>query len=85
MLVTRLHVRHMSMIQIRNVPEKLHRELKVRAAGAGMTLSDFLLDVIRKAVERPEPEVLLTRIRERAPVYAAESPADAVRAERDAR
>jgi antitoxin FitA len=75
----------MSMIQIRNVPEKVHRELKARAARAGMTLSDYLLDVIRKASERPEPELLLRRIRERAAVTVAESPAEAVRAERDAR
>jgi hypothetical protein len=73
------------MIQIRNVPDPLHRELKARAARAGMSLSDFLMDVIRRAAERPEPDVLLRRIRERAPVYVAESPADAVRAERDAR
>jgi plasmid stability protein len=73
------------MIQIRNVPENLHRELKMRAAGAGMTLSDYLLDMIRKAAERPEPDVLLKRIRERSPVYPSESPADAVRAEREAR
>ena len=75
----------MSMIQIRNVPEELHRELKARAARAGMTLSDYLMDLIRKASERPEPEVLLRRIRERAPIYPAESPAEAVRAEREAR
>jgi plasmid stability protein len=74
-----------TMIQIRNVPENLHRELKMRAAGAGMTLSDYLLDMIRKAAERPEPDVLLKRIRERSPVYPSESPADAVRAEREAR
>jgi plasmid stability protein len=74
-----------TMIQIRNVPASLHRELKMRAAGAGMTLSDYLLDVIRKAAERPEPEALLQRIRERSPVYPSESPADAVRAEREAR
>jgi plasmid stability protein len=73
------------MIQIRNVPENLHRDLKARAAKAGMTLSDYLLDVIRKAAERPEPEVLLNRIRERSPVYPSESPAEAVRAEREAR
>ena len=30
------------MIQIRNVPDDIHRELKVRAAVAGMSLSDFL-------------------------------------------
>jgi antitoxin FitA len=75
----------MSMIQIRNVPETLHRELKARAARAGMTLSDYLLDVIRQAATRPEPDVLLRRIRERSPVNPAEPPADAVRAEREAR
>jgi plasmid stability protein len=74
-----------TMIQIRNVPENLHRELKMRAAGAGMTLSDYLLDMIRKAAERPEPDVLLKRIRERSPVYPSESPAEAVRAERESR
>jgi antitoxin FitA len=80
------HVRRMSrMIQIRNVPDQLHRELKARSAQAGMTLSDYLLDVVRKAVERPDPEVLRARLRERAPVYPSQSPADAVRAERDAR
>jgi len=75
----------MSMIQIRNVPDAMHRELKARAARAGMTLSDYLLDVIRKATERPEPDLLLKRVRERAAVYVTESPADALRAERDAR
>jgi antitoxin FitA len=34
------------MIQIRNVPDELHRTLKVRAAQAGMTLSDYLLSEI---------------------------------------
>lgn len=85
MLRTRHHVYSMTMIQIRNVPEKLHRELKARAANAGMTLSDYLLDVIRKAAERPDPDVLLMRVRERKPVYPSESPADAIRAEREAR
>lgn len=75
----------MSMIQIRNVPEELHRELKARAARAGKTLSDYLLEVIVGVAERPEPEVLLQRIRERQPVYPQESTAEAVRAERDSR
>jgi len=85
MLITLLHASSMSMIQIRNVPENVHRDLKARAARAGMTLSDYLLDVIRKATERPEPELLLKRVRERTPVYVSESPADALRAEREAR
>lgn len=85
MLVAWSHASSMSMIQIRNVPEPVHRDLKARAARAGMTLSDYLLDVIRRATERPEPDVLLRRVREREPVYVTESPADAVRAEREAR
>jgi len=75
----------MGMIQIRNVPDELHRELKARAARAGMTLSDYLMDIVRKAVERPEPSELLLRIRERSAVYPSEPPADAVRAERERR
>lgn len=73
------------MIQIRNVPDPLHRELKVRAARAGMTLSDYLLEMVKRTLERPEPEELLARLRERRPVYPAEPPAEAVRAERDSR
>ena len=73
------------MTQIRNVPDRVHRELKARAAQAGKTLSDYLLELIRKATERPEPDVLRARLRERAPSYLTEPPADAVRAEREAR
>lgn len=72
------------MIQIRNVPIAMHRELKARAARAGMSLSDYLLQVIREATSRPEPEEMMRRVRELPPVYPTESPADAVRAERDA-
>jgi hypothetical protein len=43
MSAARVNVVHMSkMIQIRNVPDDLHRELKVRAAAAGMSLSDYI-------------------------------------------
>ena len=39
----RVNVEHMSkMIQIRNVPDDLHRELKMRAAAVGMSLSDYI-------------------------------------------
>ena len=44
------------MIQLRNVPDALHRKLKARAAQAGMSLSDYLLDEIRQAAERPTME-----------------------------
>jgi antitoxin FitA len=43
MSAARVNVLHMSkMIQIRNVPDRLHRELKMRAAAAGMSLSDYI-------------------------------------------
>lgn len=39
----RSNVLHMSkMIQIRNVPDELHREIKMRAAAAGMSMSDYI-------------------------------------------
>jgi len=41
------------MVQLRNVPEALHRALKSRAAMAGMSLSDYLLSEIREIAERP--------------------------------
>ncbi len=73
------------MIQIRNVPEELHRAIKARAALAGMSLSDYLLAEIRSSAERPTLTELRERLRNRQPVSLAMSPADAVRAERDSR
>jgi plasmid stability protein len=55
-------------IQIRNVPEELHRTLKARAALAGMSLSDYLLREACKLVERPTVEELRQRLRQRRPV-----------------
>jgi antitoxin FitA len=46
------------IIQIRNVPERLHRKLVLRAAAAGMSLSDYVLQEIRKTAERPTIEEL---------------------------
>ena len=78
------HVGNMSkMIQLRNVPDALHRRLKARAANEGMTLSDYLIAEIRRAAERPTVRELLDRLREREPVLAEQSPAEMVRAERD--
>lgn len=73
------------MIQIRNVPDALHRRLKARAALAGMSLSDFLLAEARRLIERPTSDELRARLQSRAAVELAESPADAVRSERDSR
>jgi antitoxin FitA len=77
---------HMSkMIQVRNVPDALHRSLKAKAALAGMSLSDFLLAEIRQLAERPTMLELRERLRHRSTVVVSVSAADAVRRERDTR
>jgi antitoxin FitA len=73
------------MIQIRNVPDALHRRLKSRAALAGMSLSDFLLDQIREVAERPTIEELRARLERRPRITPSVAPAQAIRAERDRR
>jgi len=73
------------MIQLRNVPDGLHRTLKARAALSGMSLSDYLVAEIRRAAERPTIAELRERLVRRARVNSPVSAADAVREERDAR
>ena len=80
------HLLRMStMIQIRNVPDTLHRRLKARAAMSGMSLSDYLLQQIRAVAERPTVEELRTRLARRSTVRLSVDTAEAVRAERDSR
>ena len=55
----------MSLIQIRNVPEDVHRTLKARAALAGTSLSDYVLREITRAARSPTAEELDARIRAR--------------------
>jgi plasmid stability protein len=71
------------MIQIRNVPDGLHRKLKARAAMAGMSLSDYLLAEIRSSAERPTLEEIRERLRSRQPVRLKISPTEMIREERD--
>jgi len=73
------------MIQIRNVPDRLHRELKSRAAMAGLSLSDYLLDEIRRIAEVPPLHEMLERLERLEPETLREKPAKAVRAERESR
>jgi antitoxin FitA len=73
------------MIQIRNVPDGLHRQLKARAAMEGLSLSDYLLRHIREAAERPTLDELRARLAARIPVAPSVAPAEALRAERDGR
>jgi antitoxin FitA len=70
------------MVQIRNVPSDLHRELKARAALAGMSLSDYLLRELRHSLDRPTLDEMRKRLSSRQPVRPRPAPAAAVRAER---
>jgi len=73
------------MIQLRNVPDALHRTLKARAAMAGMSLSDYLLAEIREIAERPTLAELRDRLHQRKPVATQLDTARLVREEREGR
>jgi plasmid stability protein len=73
------------MIQLRNVPDALHRSLKARAAMAGMSLSDYLLAEIKEIVERPKLAELRERLHRRKAVSAQIDSAHLVREDHQAR
>jgi antitoxin FitA len=73
------------MIQVRNVPETLHRGLKARAAMAGMSLSDYLLAEMREIAERPTLAEMRERLHRRETVLAPIDTARLVGEEREAR
>jgi antitoxin FitA len=73
------------MIQVRNVPDNLHRKLKSRAALEGLSLSDFVLREMKHVAERPSMQELAERIARRTPVQYTISPAEIIREERDRR
>ena len=74
-----------SMVQVRNVPAELHRRLKARAAMEGMSMSDYVLRELKKALERPTREEILDRLRAQPVRRLERRPADVIRAERDSR
>src|SRR6478672_10307649 len=79
------HAHHMSkMVQIRNVPDALHRKLKSRAADSGRTLSDFLLDELERLAARPTRDEMLTRLHSRKRVTLKTPAAVVIREEREA-
>jgi antitoxin FitA len=77
------HVRTMKMIQIRNVPDDLHRALKIRAASEGISMSELILRDLPRIAHRPTLAEVQARIRRRGPVTGAPSGADLVRAARE--
>jgi len=72
------------MVQIRNVPDALHRRLKARAAMEVKSLSDYLLSELREIAEQPTLAELRETIRRREPVSAEMSVADIIRDAREA-
>jgi len=78
------HAYHMSkMVQIRNVPEGLHRKLKSRAANSGQTLSDYLLAELERVAARPTRAEMLARLHGRKRVTLRTPAAAIIREERD--
>ncbi len=73
------------MIQIRNVPEDLHRRAKAKAAMEGVTLSDLALRALRKELRLLSVDEVVARISELGPVYGAPRAADIIREDRDTR
>jgi len=73
------------MIQIRNVPDDLHRRLKSRAVLAGMSLSEYLLSEVRQAAEKPTLEEMRERLKHRTSYHPTQPVVQAVREERDRR
>jgi antitoxin FitA len=75
----------MKMIQIRNVPDDLHKALKVRAAKEGTSMSEMLLRELPRIAYRPTFEQVMARIRARGPIEGTPSGAELVRAAREER
>ena len=74
-----------TMIQIRNVPDEIHKKLKTRAAAAGVSMSDYILKDITNLAERPTEEEWRKKLAELRPMKLTETPAEAIRAMRDSR
>ena len=73
------------MIQIRDVPDPVHRTLKARAAREGMSLSDFIKRELERAAERPSMQEWLENAQKAKPVPSKRSAAQIIRELRDAR
>lgn len=82
MFSTCSYAERMSNVQIRNVPEDLHRRLRARAAMEGTSVSDLLLHELERLMSRPSKQEVLDRIASREPVHTVETSAEALARER---
>ncbi len=73
------------MIQIRNVPEDVHRTMKARAAAAGLSLSDYLLEEIRRVAQRPTMAEMVARLEALPPAAPVLDTVEILREDRERR
>ena len=73
------------MIQVRNVPERLHRELVRRARARNQTLTDFIQETLEREVARPPSDEVFERIENRDPVDLDITVAELIKADRSER
>jgi antitoxin FitA len=71
------------MVQIRDVPEDVHRTLKARAAASGTSLSEYLRAELLRTASRPTPAELAARVRARGAVELPSGSEAAIRRLRD--
>jgi antitoxin FitA len=71
------------MIQIRNVPDQLHRTLKARAANAGMSLSDYIKRELERSAEQLTMKEWLERVSRNKPIHMDRTAAEIIRELRD--
>ena len=72
-------------LQIRNVPDEIHRRLKSRAALAGMSMSDYVLQKLEVVLSRPTRDEVFARIAELPPIDLDPPSAEVLREERERR
>lgn len=72
------------LVQIRDVPEPLHRTLKARAAQSGSSLSEYLRNELERIAALPTADELRARLRARTPVRVHEQPEGVIRRAREA-
>jgi len=70
-------------VQIRGVPDDVHRELRTRAAAAGMSLSDYLLRELERVAAYPPIADVLARSAARTGGASKEAIVRAVRSGRE--
>lgn len=78
-------MRMSKMVQVRNVPDRLHRELTKRARARGQTLTDYIQELLEREIARPPAAEVFDRIEARKPVKLARPASELIREERSSR